>query len=436
MSIEIIKERIKQYSPLSMQEEEHVIKEIYQEIALSGLSRSGFFKIAAFQGGTCLRIMYQLNRFSEDLDFILMHSNKLFSWQPYLNAMKDEFAIYGVNMEIKDARQENTTIQKGFLKDDSFAKLFELTYERDKSHRQKISIKFEIDTNPPGASVFELHQLNFPLPFSVVTQDKASLFASKCHALLCRKFLKGRDWYDFLWYVGNKITVNLDHLKTALIQTNDWPWQPDEPLNKTNLLSLLEKKIMTINWRRAGEDVEPLLRPIDREMLKAWTTDFFLSYVKKLGDYLKGPNHLAVLFRIAEGPAPTMDTRLFNGAVTEFDQDEIGRINESGTFWCQNVEAMASLEDNREYSVIFIHLDQPGQPKEMYAKTHLGEMAMTTYYPGETYRLPGWFIKNWNSRKLVHYHGIYRALYWFQPTDVLPQNTILAIQDYAKKKSN
>jgi predicted nucleotidyltransferase component of viral defense system len=435
MTIKIITERMKTYTPRSLQEEKHVIKEIYQEIALSGLARAGFFKLAAFQGGTCLRILHQLNRFSEDLDFLLIHPDRSFSWQPYLTAVQDEFDIYGVQLTIKDAPQERTPIQKAFLKHDSFAKVFELAYERDKSHRQTITVKFEVDTHPPGASLFESHQLAFPLPFAVVTQDKPSLFASKCHALLCRKFLKGRDWYDFLWYVSNKIQVNLPHLKAALIQSQDWRWAADEPLTKNKLYLLLQERIEAVNWRNAARDVEPLLRPIDREMLNGWGSRFFLSYVDKLSTYLKGDTRLTVIFRIADGPAPRLDDRLFSGAIAEIDDDEMARINASETFWCQRFDTIDSLEDLATYSVAFTHLDQPGQPKQMAAKAHFGEMPTTTYYPGNIYELPGWFIKDWNRRKLIHYHGICRALYWFEPIENLPENTLRAMQDYAKNKS-
>lgn len=431
MSIQIITDRIARYSPMSMQEEENVIKEIYQEIALAGLSRAGFFKIAAFQGGTCLRIVYGLNRFSEDLDFLLMRPDREFSWGSLLDAIKAEFAIYGIELNVMEmGLAADKAIRRAVLKDDSFKRVFQLSYERDRLHKQLIKIKFEVDPNPPLGSRFDTHYLDFPLSFSIVSQDQPSLFASKCHALLCRSFLKGRDWYDFLWYVSRRTSVNLEHLRLALIQSNHWRWGADEPLTKNRLYTMLFDRITAIDWQAAAEDVAPLLKPIDREGVKGWKAELFLSYVEKLKDYLKGPQQPAVIFRIGDGPAPRLDNRLFSGAVSDFDQEEIDRIKTSGTYWCQSIHSISALGDEKTYKVLFINLDYPGEQKEMAARTHFGDMKVARYIPGQIYDLPGWFIKDWNSRRIVHYHGIYKALYWFQPVDIIPLEIVKTMQDY------
>ena len=431
MSIEVIRNRIKSYSPRSIQEEENAIKEIYQEIALSGLSRQGFFKLAGFQGGTCLRIIHQLNRFSEDLDFILLRPDKTFVWDAYLKGLEEEFAMYGVNLQVLSPSRMDQTIQRAVLKDSSFLKVLQLDYERNRSNKQTISIKFELDVNPPKASNFETHILDFPLPFSVVTQDQTSLFASKCHALLCRKFVKGRDWYDFLWYVGNQISINYEHLKYALMQTGHWPYEPCKMMDKKYLIELLSKKVRSIDWDAAASDVNPLLKPIDRDMLREWTEEFFLSYVEKLNGYLKGVVKQSVIFRISGGPAPKMDNRLFLGAISSFDQDEIARIQESETFWCQPLDQIDALEDTRDYKVVFFHLDYPGTQKGMGGKTKWGGMKMREYFPGNIYDLPGWFIKNWNSRRLLHHYQLYRTLYWFQPLDLTPPEIVKKMKSHA-----
>ena len=203
MSIQIIQDRIKSFSPQTKQDEESIVKQIYQEISLYALSRAGYFRIAAFQGGTCLRLVYGMNRFSEDLDFILMNPNKKFVWEPFLKNITETFASYGIPLEAIDRSKAPAVIQKAFLKQESFGQVLQLGYPQKKGEKQNISIRLEVDTNPPMESHFSTHYLDFPLPFSIVSQDKSSLFASKCHALLCRNFVKGRDWYDFLWYVGN-----------------------------------------------------------------------------------------------------------------------------------------------------------------------------------------------------------------------------------------
>ena len=122
----IIQDRLKSYNPQSKQEELNALKEIYQEIALSGLARGEFFKKAAFQGGTALRIVYQLRRFSEDLDFILTDSSESFEWEPYLFSIKQEFKAFGVELEVKDRSQAEGAVKKAFLKEGSFAQIFEL----------------------------------------------------------------------------------------------------------------------------------------------------------------------------------------------------------------------------------------------------------------------------------------------------------------------
>jgi predicted nucleotidyltransferase component of viral defense system len=287
MSFQIIQDRFRQFAPQSMQEEEHVIKQIYQEIALYALSRAGFFKIAAFQGGTCLRLVYGEDRFSEDLDFILIHPEKKFQWEPYLKTMNDVFASYDISLELIDRSTAPGQIQRAFLKHESFGKVLRLSYQRDRSHKQNLSIRLEIDANPPAGSGFSTHYLDFPLPFSLVAQDKPSLFASKLHALLCRSFLKGRDWYDFIWYVANKTPVNFSHLKAALVQTKDWKWEVNSPLTAEKLIQLLKSRIEGIDWESASEDVAPFLAHQSKEMLHEWSRVFFLAYLDKLSKYLE-----------------------------------------------------------------------------------------------------------------------------------------------------
>jgi predicted nucleotidyltransferase component of viral defense system len=284
MSFDIIRERVKEHAPLTLQEEEHAIKEVYQEIALSGLARSGFFKHAAFQGGTCLRIVYKLNRFSEDLDFCLLHPDLSFTWKPFLKAVKEEFDGFGIDLEVSSTTKEHAAVKQALLKDSSFVRIFNLADRRNKAAKQKVCIKFEVDANPPEGAHCQSQYLDFPFPFSITVHDKPSLFAGKCHALLCRPFVKGRDWYDFLWYVSTKTSINFPYLIAALTQTGHL--STDEVLTKEKFLSLLEKKIRTIDWQKAALDVEPLLRSAAKDLIQSWSQDLFLAYVEKLSFYL------------------------------------------------------------------------------------------------------------------------------------------------------
>lgn len=280
MNIKIIADRLKEYKPLSQREELNALKEIIQEIALCALARAGFFEIAAFQGGSCLRIIHGMNRFSEDLDFML-RSEKAFVWDPFLRELRREFTMYGLDFQIIDRSKADSVIKTAFLKDTSFGKVLVLTHQRTVADKQTLQIKLEIDVNPPAGSKFETHYLDFPYTFSIVTQDLPSLFASKCHALLCRPFTKGRDWYDFIWYVSKKSRPNLAHLEAALKQLG--PWQNQNiVMTEKWLIEALHVKIVAIDWQVAKSDIENFLRPHEREALKVWSSEFFLATLKKL----------------------------------------------------------------------------------------------------------------------------------------------------------
>ncbi len=163
--------------------------------------------------------------------------------------------------------------------------MLQLTYARDRSDTQNIQIKLEIDTNPSQGSVFETKLLDFPTPFSVVIQAPSSLFAGKLHALLCRDYVKGRDWYDFIWYVTRKTGVNFTYLSNALDQHGPWkgklsgtkvvidmPWLTQE----------LEKKVLTIDWKLATKDVENFIKPRELKSLELWNAPFFTHFIHKL----------------------------------------------------------------------------------------------------------------------------------------------------------
>ncbi|HEV3270218.1 MAG TPA: nucleotidyl transferase AbiEii/AbiGii toxin family protein [Candidatus Rhabdochlamydia sp.] len=280
MTISIIQEKLKSYTPHSKREELSALKEIYQEITLAGLARTDFFKLAAFQGGTALRIVHQLQRFSEDLDFVLLAPDE-FQWEAYLKAIELEFKSLGVILEIKDRADAKGMIKTAFLKEDSFARILELTYDRLPSDEQKITIKLEVDTLPPEGSGFEDVFLTYPYPFSILIQDLPSLFAGKCHALLCRKYEKGRDWFDFLWYLLKKVPINYLLLKNALYQSGPYKGK-DIPSSKKWLYKEFKKKIAAMDWKIAQRDVENFLRLEERKFVENWNAEFFQKQIKKI----------------------------------------------------------------------------------------------------------------------------------------------------------
>ena len=282
MNIQIIQERFDTYHCVSKQDVANALKEIVQEIALAALSRSGFFKNAAFQGGTCLRILHGINRFSEDLDFILKEPDPHFIWDPCLPQMTQEFLAFGIEAEFQDRSKMDNAVKKFFLKDTSLGKLLNVSFG---DPTQKIKIKFELDTNPPVGSDFEIKYLDFPFPFVVTTQDLPSLFAGKSHALLCREYTKGRDWYDLLWYVARKIKPNFTFLQNALIQNGAWEGQDIQVTPSWYLLEM-KKMIQSIDWADAKTDIMRFAKGSERQSLDLWSQDFFLDRLEKMESYL------------------------------------------------------------------------------------------------------------------------------------------------------
>jgi predicted nucleotidyltransferase component of viral defense system len=281
MSIKMIQERLNSYDCKSEIEEEQAIREITQEVALAALGRTDFFKHAAFQGGTCLRIFYGLNRFSEDMDFILKEPDRSFELKPHVHALTDELTAYGYNIEVADRSKMDVTVRKAFLKDDSIGKVLQLNYGSQTGPLRKIRIKFEVDTNPPSGSELEIKYHDFPFVSSVVVQDKPSLFAGKVHALLCRNYIKGRDWYDFLWYTSQGVEINYQFLSSALNQQGTWRGQ-NVQVDLNWCRSRLENAIESMDWKATALDVSRFIRIAEQPSLDLWSKDLFLAQLEKL----------------------------------------------------------------------------------------------------------------------------------------------------------
>jgi predicted nucleotidyltransferase component of viral defense system len=278
--IELIQERLVSYHAANQLEEEYAVKEILQDIALYGLWRAGFFDIAAFQGGTSLRILHGMSRFSEDLHFILKKPDPDFSWPVYLQGMVECFEEFGLKSEIFDKGRMDQRIKKAQIKDNSICTQLNLSFFRENPARKQ-RIKLEIDVDPPEHSDFAYRYLDFPLDFEVCHQDLSSNFSLKIHALLCRPFLKGRDWYDFNWYVKQRVKPNLAHLQSALFQWGPWAGQ-ETKVDLKWLKQRLTDKIDRIDWQDAAMDVERFLRLQEQHSLKLWSVAFFHHKVEQL----------------------------------------------------------------------------------------------------------------------------------------------------------
>ena len=276
--IDIIREKLETYPTT---EQENALKEILQEIALFALWRADFFEVALFQGGTSLRILHGLPRFSEDLDFLLRQPGPDFNWTPYLDQMTGVFKAFGLKLETQSREQMDRAIRQAVLKDDSIARQLDLRFAATGPNRT-IRIKLEIDTNPPALSGEATTFLDFPADFEVRHQDLPSNFALKIHALLCRGYLKGRDWFDFSWYVARGISPNLPHLRAALVQSGPWKGTENLTVDDAWLRDTLAKTIGKIDWMAAAEDGRRFLRPAEESSLRLWSAPFFRSKLDRL----------------------------------------------------------------------------------------------------------------------------------------------------------
>lgn len=263
------------------------IREILQQTALMGLARHQFFEHAVFFGGTALRILYGLDRYSEDLDFSLVQKKPDFDFSPFIKGMHQEIQAMGFDMEY-EVRQKNedTGVWSAFLKGNTITLLLSIQETKgvikNINPEQKIQIKLEIETDPPQSHLpFETKLVKSPVPFYVSTYALVDLFASKMHAALFRKYqkwVKGRDWYDIVWYIQNGTSLNLGHLRDRMLQLGHL--QKGEPFGEKELRQQLHDKIESIDWESAKKDVARFIP--DDQRLKIWSAPFFHDLVATL----------------------------------------------------------------------------------------------------------------------------------------------------------
>ena len=282
----IIEQMLSKYDIKNTNDEINALKEIIQEIVLSGLSRGNFFNEAAFYGGTALRIFYNLDRFSEDLDFALLESNKDFDISKYFNYIEKELKAYGINLNITTKEKSfDSNITSAFLKGDTLElilKFFPSEEEHKYDHILKnLKIKLEVDINPPMGATYEDKYKLLPSPHQIKLYDKSSLFAGKIHAILCRNWktrVKGRDLYDYVFFLASDTKVNIELLKNKLIESNYIIEKEKFDINE--LKKIIINKFEKIDYTKAVEDVKPFIKNIDN--LNLWNKEFFIEITNKL----------------------------------------------------------------------------------------------------------------------------------------------------------
>lgn len=282
----IIEQMLEGYTLNSLEDEKNAIKEILQEVTLAGLARTDFFKYAAFYGGTALRIFYGLNRFSEDLDFTLLSPNEEFDIKKYIPTVRDAVESLGLEFEVKEkTKNADSQIKSAFLKGNT-KEQFLIFYPNSKymsqiNKNEKIRIKFEVDINPPKYATTSFEYRLRPNNYQVQIYDKPSLFAGKIHAVLARKWksrVKGRDFYDYVYYLASNTPVNLKHLEARLKQTQTI--KENITLTQESLIEMLNQRFDEIDFKNAKTDVQPFIK--DSSELDLWSSEFFKSITKNI----------------------------------------------------------------------------------------------------------------------------------------------------------
>ena len=269
---EIFNQMLSAYDQTTEQQKRNAIFEVNQQIILAGLYNGGFFNEAAFYGGTCLRIFHGLQRFSEDMDFSLLAQNEDFDFTKYFQPIIDQFAIVDRNVEIKKKDKKNFgKVESAFLKDNT--DVFDITFQTEKS----IKIKIEVDTQPPVSFHTEQKLLLLPESFMTRCFTLPCLYAGKMHALVYRAWknrVKGRDWYDFEWYVRHNVPLDFTHLRERALQFNN------EDITKESFLEKLNERFATADINQVKADVLPFIR--NPKEMAIWSNDYFLQLAQMI----------------------------------------------------------------------------------------------------------------------------------------------------------
>ena len=263
---------LSRYEIITNDDYTNALHEVMQQIALAGLYRGGFFEHAAFYGGTCLRVFHKLDRFSEDVDFSLLQPNKEFKLEDYFQPIINEFTALGREFVINKKEKKNeSNVESAFLKDDTA--IYNLQFRTERS----VKIKIELDINPPLGFSTESKLLLLPYSFMTRCYTLPSLYAGKMHALLFRKWnnrVKGRDWYDFEWYVKNNVSLDFTHFCQ---RTRQFESMTLEQITPELFKEMLKEKIVSTNMDMVKADVKPFIK--DPGQLEIWSVEYFSQLV-------------------------------------------------------------------------------------------------------------------------------------------------------------
>lgn len=283
---EAISQMLSKYECRTTDDYIRALREIMQEIALLGLWRMKFFEKTAFYGGTALRILYGLDRYSEDLAFSLLETAEDFDISGYVKGLEKEIFAFGFKVKAERINKAiDSPIQSAFLKANTRNQLLTIEVGDEIINAipkgQILKIKLEVDTDPPSGFSTETRYLLMPIPFAVRSFILPDLFAGKMHAVLCRgwkKRVKGRDWYDFVWFISHHPELHLSHLEKRMRQTDHW--KSEKPLSPNEFRSLLEKRIENLDFGMTRQEVEPYVK--EPKKLEIWSQEFFMDIATRI----------------------------------------------------------------------------------------------------------------------------------------------------------
>ena len=266
-------------------DDENALKEVMQRIVLLGLHRGGFFNLACFYGGTALRLLYSLDRFSEDMDFCLVTPDPHFRLKDYFAPIQSELERFGFVARLEEKRTGiDVAIESAFVKQDTNSGLLLIGKDHKRAQKgQVVKIKIEVDkTNPPGFKI-EKKLIKLPTPFLVTTLSEGSLFAGKLHALIARAYLnrvKGRDYYDLMFYAARGTKVNIAYLEAKLRDSGHYV--QNTPLDRVTMIQLLKEKFLSVDFAKAISDVMPFISAKRQRDLQDWGAELFIEMAKAL----------------------------------------------------------------------------------------------------------------------------------------------------------
>ncbi|MCD8201526.1 MAG: nucleotidyl transferase AbiEii/AbiGii toxin family protein [Clostridia bacterium] len=280
----ILDDMLKKYGLNGPTEMRAAYREVVQEIILYGLYRGGFFKKAAFYGGTALRIFHGLDRFSEDLDFSLMLPDESFRLSDYFDELRATLALFDMNFAVEEKNKKEGNIRVAVAKGNTkelVMLFFSNDFEESVSPYEVTRVKFEINVNPPQGAAYELIPKRTPYIHEARLYDMPSMFANKIDAVLSRGWknrMKGRDLYDYLFFLSKDVPVNMELLKNVMIFSG----RADEGLSltKESLVGMLEKKFAEIDFESAKSDLANFVK--DMSVLDDWDAGFFCRVTEKL----------------------------------------------------------------------------------------------------------------------------------------------------------